>query len=545
MKNLPNLRFRILTVLLSASLLPLILLTIGAWLVFGRLLEDKSLEMQRSVVENHARAIDAYLEEKINSLKVLATIHDLKDIANQNFLSRAFKSLNEASEGGFQDIGIIDSKGNHLAYVGPYDLIDRNYYKEEWFNQVMDKGEYISDVFLGFRKVPHCIIAIKSENHGDPWILRATIDSEKFNSLVRTGILGETGDAFIVNSEGIYQTDSESGKILTPSQFVPVGHFQGTESRKIMSEGTLKIRMITWLNKTDWVLVILQDAAEVWAPVNRAITKGSAVVLIAMILIIITTFVATNHLTSRIRIANEQREEMHRAFTRSAKLASVGELATGLAHEINNPLAIISSDRTNIQDLIKDVALESDVKKELYESLERFKAQLERCKNITTKMLQFGRKREVNLESIQVNSFLTDIVNMLQRQAGVLNVKMTCEIEEGLPFVLIDPMEFEQVIVNLINNSFQALPNGGNIIIKTKCEDSEVILEVRDDGCGILPEIIDRIFEPFFTTKPVGQGTGLGLSVCYGVVESWKGKIEAESAPGKGTTMRIRIPVYK
>ena len=138
---------------------------------------------------------------------------------------------------------------------------------------------------------------------------------------------------------------------------------------------------------------------------------------------------------------------------------------------------------------------------------------------------------------------LSEVVNLLQRQAAVRNVDIRIDIEDNLPRVLSDPLELEQVLVNLINNSFHALPSGGNIRIGARHVDREVLLEVRDNGIGIPPEVLDRIFEPFFTTKPVGQGTGLGLSICYGTVHSWGARIEAESEPGCGTTMRIRFPL--
>jgi len=543
-----SLRSRILTILLSVSLLPLLIMSFGAWIVFGRLSERKSLEVQRTVVESHARAVEAYLGERMCAIRLLASTQNLTEITDQDRLKHLLSSLNNDGGSGFIDLGVIDSQGRHLAYVGPYELLDKNYHETDWFKQVWAEGVYISDVFLGYRKVPHCIIAVKSYQGETPWILRATIDSDRFDALVKTGSLGETGDVFIVNRAGLYQTSPKKGARLDSSALAGrLESYRGVQNRKVKINGTTKIQVTTWINNNQWLLVAERDAAEVRAPVTRAIFKGALIAAASMILIIITTFLATRHLTSRIDVANAQREEMVRAFMRSAKLASIGELAAGLAHEINNPLAIIAADQTNIGDIVKDIPDNFTGREEVQESLERSKRQVQRCKNITTRMLQFGRKRDTELKQTDLPGCLRDTISLLERQASVRNIKLILETEDNLPPALVDPIELEQVIINLVNNSFHAMRDGGEIRFAVRRASvaglDELIVEAGDNGSGMPPEVLERIFEPFFTTKKFGQGTGLGLSVCYGIVQSWGGKMEAESEPGRGTTMRLKLPV--
>ncbi|MDP8240591.1 MAG: ATP-binding protein [Candidatus Hatepunaea meridiana] len=539
----PIFRSRIVIVLLVVSLLPLCLMSAGSWFVFGRLLDKKSLELQRTVVESHARSIEAYLTESLNSLRLLATTHGFDEITDQKTLHRLFTSLNMNSNDGFIDLGVIGADGEHLAYIGPYDLINRNYRDTDWFKQVTNEGKYISDVFLGFRQVPHCVIAVKSYHGTNPWFLRATINSDQFDALVQTGMLGETGDAFIINIKGFYQTTPRVGLVLDKSPLTNLEYHRDVQDRIVRINGPQIIQVTTWINENRWMLVVQQDAAEIRAPVTRAAASGALLILLAIVLIVITTYLATRHLLKRIDKANAQREEMFKAFTRSAKLASVGELATGLAHEINNPLAILSADQTNISDIISEIKPDKEYLDELSEALARGKKQIQRCKSITTKMLQFGRKRDTQLEPTDLAPSVREINKLLERQASVNNVELILETEENLPTVMIDPVELEQVLVNLINNSMHALDNGGKIATDIRSEGDEVILEVKDNGSGISQEDLNRIFEPFFTTKPVGKGTGLGLSVCYGIVQSWGGRLEAESKLGKGTTMRIHLPV--
>jgi two-component system NtrC family sensor kinase len=275
--------------------------------------------------------------------------------------------------------------------------------------------------------------------------------------------------------------------------------------------------------------------------VIRALAAGGAVAAVAFLVVVAATVLATRHLTGKIERANAHREEATRAFLRSAKLASVGELATGLAHEINNPLAIIAAERTNISDLLPNVAAEPALRDELLASAERIRRQVGRCANITRKMLEFGRKRDALPEPTELAPRLLEIVSLLERQAAVRNVALRTQAGD-VPHVRLDPLELEQVLVNLITNSIQAMPAGGTIQVRTRAVPGQVWLEVEDDGEGMTPGVRERVFEPFFTTKPVGQGTGLGLSVCHGIVESWGGRLEVESAPGRGTTVRLLLP---
>jgi len=538
-----NLRSKIITVLLIVSMTPIIIMGIGAWFVFGRLLEVKSVQLQKTVVESHAAAIDNYLSERLNSLRFIANSLEKQDIRNQNTLQDIFNNINNYSDNSFQDLGIIGIEGEHLAYIGPYDLLRCNYKNEDWFRHVLAESVYISDVFPGFRKIPHIIIAVKVIKDADTWILRATINSDKFDRIVQTVNLGETGETFIINESGLYQTAPVNGSLLDDSKLKPGDIFQGVSVDKVRVNGRSLVRVTTWLDNKDWLLVVQKRLSEVRAPVDRAIAYGGVLAILSMIIIAVANFFATTHLTSQIDRANQQREEMYQIYTRTARLASIGELATGLAHEINNPLAIISTNQTNIEDILTGIDEQKTDIKEILDSLNICKRQIERCKNITTKMLQFGRKRKPELKPTEIKPVITEIISMMELQVKAKNIEISKNIQENLPPVIIDPLELEQVIVNLIQNSFHALPKGGRIKISASYEESRVSIEVKDNGVGISQENIERIFEPFFTTKPVGEGTGLGLSVCYGIVQTWGGSIEVDSKPGKGTSVRIIIPL--
>ncbi len=543
-----GLRWRIVGVLLLVALIPLGLVGVGASVVFGGMLFDKTMELQRSIVQRHSSVIDLYLQERLRALELVARSHSLELLNSEAVLPRIFDALQESHPKAFVDIGVIGSDGKHLSYVGPFNLKGKKYRRAEWFRIVMSQGFYVSDVFLGFRQVPHCVIAVKRKDGEQVWILRATINSDNFNSLVRTGQMGKTGDAYIINTKGRYQTPPRRGRVLTSSLISSPRAHQGVRDERIAGpSGKRILRSTTWLNDRRWMLVVEQEEGEIRAPVRQAMAWGTLVILIAVVLLVVTTLLATWHLTSRIDRANQERDEMQRDLLRSAKLASIGELATGLAHEINNPLAVISAETTNLGDQIEDLELEGPVREGLEKSVDRCKRMVKRCSGITSKMLQFGHKTESRLKPTVIAPLLRESVRMLQQQARVRNIDLQLDIEPHLPRPVLDSTELEQVLVNLINNAMDAINGRGVGVVKIAARHTgtQVRLSVSDSGGGIAPADLDRIFQPFFTTKPIGKGTGLGLSVCYGIVHGWGGTIEAESTLGTGTVMTVVLPVQK
>jgi two-component system NtrC family sensor kinase len=312
-------------------------------------------------------------------------------------------------------------------------------------------------------------------------------------------------------------------------------------SHKIEVGGRTLIQTTTWLNNDRWMLVVEQDEAEIRAPVREAVMKGVVVVGMAVVLVIFATIVATRLLTRQIDSANRERDDLSKDLLRSAKLASLGELSTGLAHEINNPLAIILSEQTNISDLVLQLPAEHPDRQDMLESVERCKRQVERCGGITAKMLQFGRTREPRNQPTDVKPKLEEIVDLMQKRAQLKNVRLVLSTEPDLPPLVLDPTELQQVIVNLINNAVYATGQGGEIAVVAARDGARVRITVRDNGCGIPREQMSRVFQPFFTTKPVGQGTGLGLSVCHGIVRNWGGTMGIDSQEGVGTEVRILL----
>ena len=201
---------------LGFSVIPLLILGFVIYQQFSSSYTAKIMENMKTLAENRAASLDLFFEERISQLTGLANTQSLEMLKNEDYLHRVFNIIQARSK-SYLDLGVIDQEGNHLAYVGPYHSILKavNYKNEDWFHAVMSTGVYVSDVFMGFRKLPHFIIAVLVREKDQSWILRATLDSDIIDNIVRAGWIGKRGDAFIINKNNVLQTSPRfSGELL-------------------------------------------------------------------------------------------------------------------------------------------------------------------------------------------------------------------------------------------------------------------------------------------------------------------------------------------
>jgi two-component system NtrC family sensor kinase len=237
------------------------------------------------------------------------------------------------------------------------------------------------------------------------------------------------------------------------------------------------------------------------------------------------------------------RVEANRAVARAEKLAAIGRLASGVVHEINNPLATISACAEALESRLQEGAFaDSAALDDLTEYLGLIRGEAFRCKTITNGLLDFSRTRAAQHVPLNLGDVIAAAARLLSHQQRGGNIQSTIETPDDLPPVSGDPGQLQQAIIALATNAVDAMPEGGVLKISSSHEGSYVLVEVSDTGVGIPPENIAKIFEPFFTTKEVGRGTGLGLAVCYGILAEHGGSLEVQSAVGVGTTFTITLP---
>jgi two-component system NtrC family sensor kinase len=245
---------------------------------------------------------------------------------------------------------------------------------------------------------------------------------------------------------------------------------------------------------------------------------------------------AFNRMMEELQQARGKEQAQQAQLAHTEKMAAVGTLAAGVAHEVNNPLAGILTCLEVLQANPDDG-----------EARERYLALVEdgirRIEHTVMNLLDFSRPRGIEARPTSLNERLRQVAELASYQARRNHVEIALELSREEPVVLADRFQMEQLFLNLVLNAIQAMPDGGSLTLRTSRTENRVVAEVKDTGIGIRREIRDRVFDPFFTTRGVGQGTGLGLSVSYGIVTAHGGTIDFESEPGKGSVFRVGLPV--
>ncbi len=545
-------RFVWLTIL--CSLVPLLLVGWGINLHYSQFARERMLNFLQTQVEDHRKDIERFLSEQTSKLQLIARTHELEQLIKPGSLQTVFELFNQDIR-TLTDLGVIAENGYHLAYVGAYDLWARNYSREFWFDQAMQKGIYVSDMFMGFRKEPHFIIAVTHSKGDRKWILRATINTEAFRSLVENVRIGRTGQVYLLNAEGVFQTSARvSGAIMEKSSYPMESYHEGLRTRTLDglrdAQGRERPRQIAcqaWLQDPRWLLVVKQDYDEAFADVNHANTWTLVFLHLSAASILVVTVFITRHMITSIKRRDAEADRLNQQLLQTGKLASIGELSAGVAHEINNPLAIILTERQLLLDAARQTPItDPEFQEQFSDSMNQIDLQVQRCKRITQNLLRFSRRTKSMIEKVDLNGFIQEVVDLMEREARTSGIKFFSEPDLALPPVSSDPSQLQQVFLNLITNAIDAHDGKpyGSIRISTRAdaERQMATVKVADAGAGIKPEHLSRIFDPFFTTKAVGKGTGLGLSICFSIVKRLGGSLTVQSEVGKGTEFTIQLP---
>lgn len=537
------LRRNISLLMLMITIIPLTLMAFINYHQYQAALKDEIVSPLRVLVNKTKHSFELFLAGRLSTVRFIASAYTYEQLADDKQLNRVFRVLRQEFE-GFVDLGLIDANGVQISYAGPYSLKGINYSDQSWFEQVKVNGVYISDVFLGHRRFPHIVIAVQHvTDAGEMWIVRATLDTGRFDDLIASMGLDPQSDAFLVNRNGVMQTNSKFyGKVLDSCQTcVPPVSFEPNIIEQKDGLGRDVLLAYSYFNRTDFILMVVKPRAEI---LKAWYTLKSELLLVFCASVLVIFFVVlrlTKMLANRMMESDTKRELAYREMQHSHKLSSIGRLAAGVAHEINNPMAIINEKAGLMKDLI-EFRHDFPDKDKFLSPLRAIIQAVERCRAITHRLLGFARRMEVEIELLDLNEVVREVVGFLEKEALYRNIKLRLHLADGLSRIASDRGQIQQVFLNILNNAFAAVADGGMVSLATFEKDIDTVgITFHDDGHGMSDETMKHIFEPFFTTKK-GLGTGLGLSITYGIVKKLGGEIEVQSKVGQGTRFTVYLP---
>ena len=537
------LRRRIIALMVVVTVIPLFSMAMINSHQYQNLLREEIVNPLLVLVNKSKHSVELFLAERLSTVSFIASEHSFEELADEGNLNRIFRVMKQEF-GGFVDLGLIDENGMQVSYVGPYELKGRDYSGQPWFHEVGVRGTYISDVFMGFRRFPHMVIAVQRViEGGKSWTLRATIDTHKIDELIASMQLALKSDEFLVNKEGTLQTSTRDyGQVLDhfPIELPPFSN-EANYIETTDSHGREVLVAYSYFQNSPYVLVVVKPRGELFRSWHTLKTEIFYVFLAGVLIILLVVFKLTGFLVRKLQESEDRREAALREIEHSHKLSSIGKLAAGVAHEINNPMAIINEKAGLMKDLL-ELGGEFKNREKFLALTDAIINSVERCRSITHRLLGFARRMEPNIENLDVNEVIRETVGFVEKEAGYRNLDLRLQLADNLAEIPSDRGQLQQVFLNLLSNAFAAVQDGGTVAICT-CDNGENIsVLVEDNGCGMSEETLRRFYEPFFSTKGKGHGTGLGMFITYGIIKRLGGQIEAQSKEGQGTAITLHLP---
>ena len=547
--NYPRIWIISILILAVTCLAPLVLTTVINHQLIQKSVDSELVLQTDRVTSNAKRSMRFFLEERLNALRFIVNELPYYLLIDNEHLANILGNL-KLGFGGFTDLSIIDADGSQIAYAGPFNLEGKNYKTQPWFIQSIEKDNFISEVFTGYRDIPHIIIAVRSQTaYGRHFLLRATLDTQRLMSMLTAYKTNIHTDIFLMNREGILQTPSTRyGKIFTraPLAVPPVSDTtqvirpdHTSENGFIMGYSYIATEAVT----TPFILMVHKKKSDVMGTwLNLGKTFNWIIGACCLVMMVIITLVST-FMVNQLYLADQAKAETMLKMEQSQQLACIGQLSAGIAHEINNPLALINETAGYLKDLYH-FPEEQRSDREITELLDDILEAVGRCGTITSQLLGFVRQFDVQISSVNVEKLIYGILSFHKKETEYKGIHVTTAIAPNVPAIETDRGKLQQILLNLINNAFQAIEANGCLDIKVShLPPNKISIEISDTGCGIPEENLKRIHEPFFSTKKDNMGTGLGLSITYGLVKKLHGNIRVESSEGIGTMFTVTLPV--
>lgn len=536
--------------MLLAPFIPVVLALGTGGYLFWNHAQQGVLDRLTLLSSHYAYVLDSYMDDCLADLSLVEG--QLWPHPDSSVLREILDRLT-AKHKEVVDVALVDAEGVVHAYAGPSVYKGTHVVPGRWLDEALERGSSISGVMAGQLGLPHYVMAKRFSHFDKTFILRVSLDPEVFTRMLMS-VREEGIDVFLINRKGEVIAGS-GGQVLTRERELVDPVFLdriGTAFWDPLSNAAYSSRV---MRNAGWILAARKYSPSVYHAADSTFLFLGLSVFCGGIIVFLSSLYLTGYVEKMLQQRDDEREKLREQLYRAGRLAELGEMAAGFAHEINNPLQIMKSDQAYIEMLLQDFKKRAaddpeflgDVD-EITASINQIKLQIDRCARITHSILTFGRAGNTEVQNIDLAKFIPEVLTMIQKKIQLNNIALKVNIPASRLIVHVDPGRLQQVVLNLLNNAVYAISEvsdgrAGEIVIACSPEGTDKVrIAITDNGVGISEDQKTLIFTPFFTTKPAGSGTGLGLSVCHGIVNSMMGVLDFTSVKGQGSTFFLLLP---
>ena len=531
----------------TVALVPLIIWALSGYRLTMETIESELVLRTSKLVSNSWRSVSLFLNERRSVLDFIAHDNRLETLKEPARLAHILENLNNRF-GGFMDLGVIDSSGKQISHAGSHQMQGLDYNQQHWFQAVQKRGVYIGELVTGARNEPHVDFAVKRElADGSFFALHAVLKQDQLTESIAQIDVPPRGDLFIISHEGVLQTPSRYfGPVFNKiSMAIPE---YSPKTRVFESINAKKDRIVigyAYVPDTTYIVMMIQEQSERIQPWYKTTWAFTGILAASIILILLVTLGVATDLVNQLHEADQERLDTLHQVEYANKMVSLGRLASGVAHEINNPLAIINEKAGHIKDIFTLTETYANDPK-LNDLVESVISTVQRCAKVTRDLLNFTRHLNLSIQTIDLEEIIDEVQSVLAKETELRSITVGRSVAEDIPPFESDRGKLQQVFFNLFNSAIGAMNDGGHLeITATRKNEDFISVAFTDNGRGIPESDLKHIFEPFYYAKTGHSGTGLGLAVTHALVQEIGGRISVKSRPGQETVFEISIPLVR